>query len=191
LNRRTFLKRGLLGGALLALGGGTMLAFRPTRYGAAPTRALVVLDPRAFQVLVAVARRIVTTEGADPVAIAHGIDGALASSPPEAQADIGKLLMLFENALGGLLFDGRVTPFTHLSPGEQDRVLERWRDSKLALRRTGYQALRKLCLASYYAMPSSWGPVHYPPPMSVGEPYDDSKMGTPEWLAEHGVEGPL
>ncbi len=191
VHRRTFLKRGLLGAALLAIGGGSALALWPTLSTGVPTRPIVALSPRAFQVLVAVARRVVTTEGADPVAIAHGVDDSLVHLAPEAQTDFNRLLLLFENALGGLLLDGRGAPFTRLSPEEQDRVLLRWRDSRLALRRTGYQALRKLCVSSHYAMPSSWEKVGYPPPTPVGEPYDDSQMGTPEWLAEHGLEGPI
>jgi hypothetical protein len=191
MNRRTFVKRGVLGGLLLFLGGGTILAALPTLPGAVPTEPLRVLDARAFQVLVAIARRVVTEPGADPVAVAHGVDLALTYVPLEVQGDIGKLLLLFESALSGFVFDRRIKPFTRLDASSQDRVLASWRDSRVALRRTGYQALRKLCLAANYAMPSSWAAVHYPPPTPVGGAYDDSKMGTPEWLRENGIPGPL
>jgi hypothetical protein len=109
----------------------------------------------------------------------------------DARGDFNTLVGLFETALGGLVLDGRVRPFTRLSPEEQDHALEQWRDSRLALRRTGYQALRKLCLASHYARPESWASIHFPAPTPVSEPYDDPQMGTPAWNAARGIEGPL
>ena len=181
-SRRTFLRTGLIGGGLLALGGGG-LAFYPSKVVGVATAPLLVLQPRAFQVLVAVASRIVTASGSDPVVIAHGVDRALSYALPESQEAINKLLGLFENALTGLIFDGRVKPFTRLSPESQDAVLESWRRSRVELRRTGYQALRKLTLAAYYMEESSWGAVAYKPPQSLRAiAYDDSQVGTPEWV---------
>jgi hypothetical protein len=187
MNRRAFLKTGLAGGALLALGG-TSLALFPTRHMAAPTRPLVGLDDRGFQVMVAVARRVVVDPGADAVAIAQGVDDLVARLPVEVKRDLLRLLGLFESALGGLLLDGRGLPFTRLSPEGQDRVLERWRSSRIALRRSGYQGLKKICYLAHYSEPWSWAAIGFPPPTPVGEPYDDSKMGTPEWLKEHDLE---
>jgi hypothetical protein len=178
LNRRTFIKRGVLGGALLMLGGGTALVLAPTKELATPTSPLRVLEPRGFQVLVAIAKRVLP-EGADAVAVAQGADLTLSYAAPEPGRDFGRLLMLFENALPGLLFDGRALPFTRLSPESQDAVLRKWRDSSLALRRTGYHALRRLCLAVYYASEASWPAVGYAPPSGLNAmAYDDSKLGT-------------
>ena len=187
MNRRAFLKTGLVGGALLALGG-TGLALFPTRHLAAPTRPLRVLDDRGFQVMVAVAGRVIIDPGSDPVVIAEGVDELATRLPVEVQRDILRLLGLFESALGGLLLDGRALPFTRLPPDAQDRVLARWRSSRLALRRSGYRGLKQLCNLAHYAQPRSWAAVGFPPPTSVGEPYDDSKMGTPEWLKANDLE---
>lgn len=177
MDRRGFLKKGLLGGAVLVLGGGG-IAVQPTRHIADPREPLGVLDPRGFQVMLAVAARVLPFEGVDLVAVVHRVDQSLTRAVPEARADIKKLLGLFENALPGLLLDGRARPFTALGPAAQDRVLEAWRDSALALRRSGYQALRKLCLAAYYIDPGSWRAIHYPgPPQLGGLFYDDSKAG--------------
>ncbi len=182
-SRRSFLKKGLVGGVLLALGGGG-LALYPSGHVASPTGPLLVLEPQSFQVLVAVAGRMVSAKGADPVAIAHAVDRALTGALPEAQADMNKLLGLLENALPGLLLDGRAQPFTRLSAEGRDRVLEIWRTSRFALRRSGFQALRKLCLASYYLEESSWEPLGYRPPSGLNRlAYDDSQVGTPAWLA--------
>ena len=183
-SRRSFLKKGLFGALVLALGGGG-LALYPSGHVASPTAPLLVLTPTSFQVLVAVAGRIVVAKGSDPVAIAHAVDLALTRVSAEAQVDLNKLLGLLENALPGLLLDARVQPFTRLSPETRDRVLESWRTSRFELRRSGYQALRKLCLASHYLEESSWSLLgFYQPPTGLNAmAYDDSKAGTPEWLA--------
>ena len=83
---------------------------------------------------------------------------------PSAQAELKQLLGLFENALAGFVFGGRTEPFTALDAAAQDRVLEEWRDSRVALRRTGYNALRTLVLAGYYQSPLTWKPIGYPGP---------------------------
>jgi len=178
MNRRTFLKRGLMGGAVLVLGMGG-LAVLPTKDVATPKRALAVLEPRSFQVLVAFAKRVVP-ETADAVDVVHRVDDALRLAPLEAQRDFNKLLGLFENALPGLLLDGRALPFTRLSPESQDAVLRHWRDSRLELRRSGYQALRRACLAMAYQDEALWPAIGYaPPPTGAFEAmaYDDSKAG--------------
>jgi hypothetical protein len=176
--RRTFLKRGLLGGAVLLLGGGVGLSLHPSREVAAPREPLVTLPPSAFQVLVAIAGRVVVGEDADPVAIAHTVDQSLAAAAEETRSEVAQLLGLFENALAGLLFDGRARPFTRLEPEDRDRVLRAWRDSRLTLRRSGYQALRRMCLAAHYGRDEAWGPLGYPPPVKLPLAYDDSTAGS-------------
>lgn len=178
MDRRTFLKRGVIGGGVLLLGGAGLLAF-PSGELARPTRALAVLAPRAFGVLAAIAKRVVTAEGADAVAIAHGVDDALRFANAQTQGDIGALLMLFESALAGAVFDARVMPFTRLSPEKQDAVLDAWRRSRVDVRRTGYSALKRLCLAAHYAEPENWSAFGYPPPLVYPVVSDDSKFGAP------------
>lgn len=183
MNRRSFVQRGLFGGALLVLGGGG-LALYPTRRLASPTRPLRVLDDRGFQVMVAIAARVIAAPDVDPVALAERVDESLTRTPPEAQADLANLLGLFENALPGLLLDGRAGPFTRLDGPAQDHVLESWRDSRLVLRRGGYHALRRLCLIAYYGDERAWPSIHYGGPPDVkGFFHDDSRAGTPEFVA--------
>ena len=182
MDRRTFIKRGLLGGSLLALGG-VGLALYPGRDSALPTEPLRWLEPRPFRALVAFAARVVTAAGRDPIAIAQGVDQLLVAAPVETRSDLNKLLGLLDNALGALLLDGRLTPFSRLDDKAQDHALTQWRDSRLAVRRTGYQALRKLCLATHYAGEASWAALGYAPPTGLNAmAYGDSKAGTPEWL---------
>jgi hypothetical protein len=177
--RRSFLKKGLLGGALLALGGGG-LALVPPKTRQAPRQPLLSLSEPSFQVLMAFAARVVVAPGADPAEIAQGADLALSYALPESRTDLDRLLRLFDNALAGLLLDQRWTPFTRLAPEDQDRVIERWRTSSLELRRTGYQALRKLCLAAHYTGEASWAGLGYSIPVGINQAaYQDSKVGLP------------
>ena len=61
-------------------------------------------------------------------------------------------------------------PFTRLSPAEQDARLEAWRRSRVALLRSGYQALKRLAHATYYSSPEVYAQVGYPGPPVVPQP---------------------
>jgi hypothetical protein len=164
--RRSFLKKGLIGGLLLA-GAGIGLAKFPGRLSHKPRRPLRVLDEREFATLAAVAARIVLAPSVDPAEIAHRADESLVLAVPEVQHDIKQLLTLFENALAGALFDFRFKPFTRLEPAAQDAALLKWRDSRIAVRRTGYVTLRKLATGYFYCDPAAWRDIGYAGPPSL------------------------
>jgi hypothetical protein len=157
---------GLFGSALLAAGG-VGLGVWPTRRLHSPRKPLSVVEADRFAVLAAVAARVVTAPGADPVGIAHGVDAALAHQSLEAGRDFNRLLALIESGLTGLLLDGRPRPFTHLDGTAQDAALLAFRDSRFVLRRAGYHSIRKLCAAAHYALESSWAEIGYPGPPSI------------------------
>ena len=190
-SRRSFLKKGLLGSSVLLLGGSLGLALFPSKRVGIPTSPLFVCDAKSFQVLIAFAARVIPP-GGDAVRVAHAVDSLLRYAPIETQADLNKFLGLFENALPGFLLDQRVLPFTRLSPESQDAVLENWRSSKLALRRTGYQSFRKLCLGAHYAFEANWPSIGYPaPPAGINAmAYEDSMFGTPEWIEAQRARSP-
>jgi len=180
-NRRTFLRRGLWGGLILSTFGGGLLAW-PTRSTNITTK-LKTLNTRTFSVLCAIAARVVPPYAqATSKQIAERVDALLSMTSPETLADINRLLILFDNAFFGLFFHGHFGAFSYLSAETQDRVLESWRDSHLLLRRSGYQALRKLCLAAHYGDPLSWNDIDYSGPRSTGGIfYNDSQWGTKAW----------
>jgi len=180
LSRRSLLKRGLLGGSLLALGGLGFLALRGGRLVPVPPDGLRVFSPREFAVLDAVAHRLVRPRAGWPtveeLGVALAADRIAERTEPSAQKELKQLLGLFENGLAGFLFGGRTRPFTTLDGEEQDRVLAEWRDSNLAIRRTGFSALRTLVLAGYYQSPRVWPAVGYP-----GLPAGIHRPEAPEW----------
>ncbi|MFZ5438400.1 MAG: gluconate 2-dehydrogenase subunit 3 family protein [Myxococcota bacterium] len=172
--RRSFLQKGLIGGALLALGGGTWLALRRSAPVVVP-EGLQVLSPREYAVMWALVQRFAPPRdgfpSADSIKTTLAVDGIFAMLEDVTRTELKQLLMLFENALPNFLFGGRTTPFTQLDPTEQDAVLAEWRDSRLPLRRTGYVALRGLVMAAYYGNRATWAPVGYPgPPPNIHDP---------------------
>lgn len=173
--RRGFLKKGLLGGALLAVGGAGYLGTRGTRRVPLPPEGLETFDEVEYAVVHALAARFIPArEGfpsIDQVRVAWNADRVLARAEPDVRKEVKQLLKLFENGLANFLFGGRTSTFTSLPPEEQDRVLLEWRDSRLAIRRAGYLALRGLVLASYYGSPLTWAAVNYPgPPPGFHDP---------------------
>ena len=173
-SRRSFLKRGLFGGLVLALGGGSYLFTRRGVPVEVPA-GLQVLSATEYAVVWTLVQRFVPARdgfpAADALKTALAVDGIVAMTEDVTRAEIKQLLMLFENALPNFLFGGRTVPFTQLSPTEQDQVLGEWRDSRLTLRRTGYAALRNLTLAAYYGNPQTWAAVGYPgPPKGIHDP---------------------
>jgi Gluconate 2-dehydrogenase subunit 3 len=166
LSRRSLLQRGLLGGSLLAVGGLGVLALRGGRTVPLPPEGLRIFSPREYAVLDAVARRLVRPRAGwptvDEMGVALAADRIAERTEPSAQKELKQLLGLFENGLAGFLFGGRTRPFTALDGEEQDRVLGEWRDSGLAIRRTGFSALRTLVLAAYYKSPRVWPALGYP-----------------------------
>jgi len=61
----------------------------------------------------------------------------------------------------------QATPFTRLEADEMDARLNAWRTSRLALLRSGYQALKRLAQATYYSSPEVYPLVGYPGPPVV------------------------
>ena len=178
MNRRTVLKFGLGGAALLAVSGvGLGLREGVLRTPAAP---LQVLGPMEYSVLAAVADRMLPAGDGFPSAatlqVAESVDLLLARSEPEVGAELQQLLGLLENALVGALFGGPATPFTALSTAQQDAVLQAWKNSRLTVRRMGFRVLRSLCLSTYFCHPAAYALVGYPGPP------DFSSIAAPEPL---------
>ena len=176
MKRRGFLKLGILGSALLAVAG-TGIALIPGDRSARPRAPLMVLSDAQFAVLVALAARVLARTTADPMTVAHAVDSTLRHAPPEVQKDLGLALGLLDNALVALLTGRKPVPFTQLSEQAQDAALHAWGDSRLALLRSAYQGLRKLCLAAHYATPAAAAAVGYTPSIAKPEPPAISARG--------------
>lgn len=165
-SRRRLLFLGALSSAALAIGGvGLALRAGPPR---TPRAALRALDAREYAVLWAFAERIAPKNPPFPAAsevdVAGKVDALLAMMDPGTTAEVRLLLRLLDNALAGLLLDGRFRAFTECSDAEQDAILDGWRTSRLGARRMGFTALRKLVAGAYYGSEELWVAMRYPGP---------------------------
>nr|MBA2382825.1 GMC family oxidoreductase N-terminal domain-containing protein [Chloroflexota bacterium] len=94
---------------------------------------------------------------------------ALARAADPAQVRQLKLLLrLLESRLGNLLLTGRAVAFRDRSPADRERALLGWAHSRLSLRRSAFQAFRKLLTFLAYADP---GPPGSPNPLHVAIGY--------------------
>jgi len=180
--RRHFLKKTLGGAALLAAAGAVPLALRKTRLR--PVRGpLRFFSAAEYSIFAALAERVLARGPADvpqelvgvlrsrppapapaEVDVAGKADAFLAPLDAASAKDLKQLLALFDNALFSALTGGPPRPFTRMSPAEQDAHLERWATSRMAVRRTGFQALKRLSAAVYYGSPETYASVGYPGP---------------------------
>ena len=180
--RRSFLKKGILGAALLLVGGALPIALRGGIDRARPRGALRLFTPREYAIFAAVAARIVPGEpapappgaapapawpSAEALDCAGKADALMALAHPAVGAELRQLLHLFESGLGGLFTSLQVTPFTRLGPNQMDARLNAWRTSRVTLLRSGYQALKRLAQATYYSSPEVYPLIGYPGPPVV------------------------
>jgi hypothetical protein len=167
------LKKGALGAVLLGVFGGTAIALRPGKLAPAPPD-LKVFTQEEHAILAAVARRVVAARESDPspdaLGVARKADAVMAIAHPSVQREFKQLLHLFENGMTGLFTGSSLAPFTSSSPRAQDRRLAAWERSRVDLFRTGFQAMRRLTAACYWASPETWKGVGYAGPPDLGIP---------------------
>ncbi len=173
-SRRGLLKKTLAGAALLATAGAVPVALRRTKLREIPKgRTLQFFTPAEYSIWAAVADRVLAEEKpsgaptASQLDIAGRADVFLAPLPDADRKDLKQLLALFDNALFSVLQGGPPRTFTSMSGEEQDAHIRSWQTSRLAIQRTGYQAMKRLCCALYFSAPETYAAVGYP-----GPPYD-------------------
>ena len=174
--RRSLLKKGLLGAGLLFVGGAVPIALRGGIYPPRAGGPLKLFTPREHAIFAAIAARIVPGDdagagwpSAEALGCADKVDALMATVHPSVGAELRQLLHLFESGLLGVVTNLRPTPFTRLAPIEQDERLSAWRHSRVALLRSGYQALKRLAQATYYSSssPELLARIGYPGPPVV------------------------
>ncbi|HEX6060051.1 MAG TPA: GMC family oxidoreductase N-terminal domain-containing protein [Gemmatimonadaceae bacterium] len=143
--------------------------------------------PARRRTLDAVCRRILSYaydgEDADLAAATPPVDVAaarIARLPAPLARDLELALDIFGSRAAALLSTGRPTPFSELDPRYQDAMLSRWERSSVPTMRTIYQALRRVVVASWYAIPEVQhgigylGPFH---PRGAAVPWEGALAG--------------
>lgn len=164
---------------MLVVGGSIPILFRSGQRAAVPPRRpLRLLDEHEYAVFAAAAARLcpgptMAADGgaswpsAEALDCAGKVDALVARLHPRAAREFRQLLNVFENAMTGLMAIGSPRTFTRSSPEEQDARLEAWRRSRVALFRSGYQAMKRLAHAAYYSSPEVYALLGYPGPPVV------------------------
>ena len=169
-SRRSLLKLGLGGATVLAVGG-VGLSLRDPVSVPAPSW-LQVFSEREYSICAAIADTMCPGGGGLPSALALDVpaklDRLLASTHPGIGKEIRQVLHLFENPVASLLFDQRLTPFSHLDALGRAEALERWRSSGLLVRRQAYKGLHGLINAAYWGDPRTHAHTGYPGPPDYG-----------------------
>lgn len=123
------------------------------------SNALKILSLPEYSVLDAAARCILPIAFQKNLDIAKSIDAMLAGVPSSYGKNFKLLLFLFQH--GGFFFLMKFKLFTRMDFAEQNDYLEKWSRSPLAIQRMGFQALKRMTLASYYGNPVSWQEIGY------------------------------
>jgi len=90
------------------------------------------------------------------------------TAPEEAQKGLALFNEWVQKVLNGrFVTGGPATPFTQMTAEQQDAHLRAWQTSRLAVRRTGFQAMKRLCAAIYFGAPETFASAGYP-----GPPYE-------------------
>lgn len=157
--RREFLRRGT-GALLLTLGGALpgCSGRRDETIGAGP------FSEAERGVLRAICARLLPSDEGAPGAAATDVAGRMERLLDQLQAtsDFRRLLALFE--WSPLLFEADPHRFTQLPPEDQDRVIRGWAASRLAFRRSGFVAIKRLAMSLYYTQPETWPAIGFPGP---------------------------
>ena len=117
-----------------------------------------------------------------PPASRFGVDRAVAEFvtglPVAQRSEFDQLLRAIESPAINLLLSGRPRRFSRLAPSEREAYLRTMGRSRLALKRKGFQAGKRLAAWFYFSAPTSdgrhplWDRIHYrvpelPPPPPV------------------------
>ncbi|MEO8486794.1 MAG: hypothetical protein ABI585_10705 [Betaproteobacteria bacterium] len=172
--RRRLLQAGFAGTVVLALAGGVAW-FRPRSQAGVGSAGW---DRETRDIVRAIAPSMLA--GALPADVADrssaidetvgAIERAVAGLPPAARAELGQLFALLALDVGRRVFAGVPSPWNEASRGEIDAFLAAWQASGWELKRSAYDALHQLVLASWYANPRAWPAIGYPGPPMLAEP---------------------
>ena len=107
--------------------------------------------------------------------------------PPGDHRQLAQLLGLFDSRLVNLLLTGTPRPFSRMDRPTRERYLRSWATSRLNLRRSAFQALKRITAVTYYTATDAagrnpaWAALQYPGPL--GPPPATPKTITPLTVA--------
>jgi len=142
------------------------------------------LTPPQLATLETLCRRMVPLAEGDPRAaeLARAVQARLGTLAPEPAALIARLLTLLDHPATAALTSALPVRFSRMPAARQDAWLRGWESSRIPLRRTIFQALRRLVLSTYYANPGTYGEIGYLGPLhprAPAFPWEGPARGAP------------
>ncbi len=169
ISRRTLLKTGIAGGAALLLARWLYTSTTTPQSTATPHGAL---DADARVIVAAIAP--VMLAGALPaqrpgVAARDlaGVEQAIAGLPPAVRKELDELFALLAFAPTPRSARRHTVAVARGIAGIDRAFLDRWRDSRLGLLRSAYDALHQLVFAAWYGNPRAWAAIGYAGPPTL------------------------
>ena len=162
-SRRRFLRQTLLG-SLILTSSRTFGVSHTSLAGDEAPGSLEYFSPYEFSIMKSATARIVGLDSESPLSpddVATRVDKYLSSADPEIQEQFHQLLTVFNAPFFTFLFDWRLSSFVNMSSEDQDSYLEDWMTSNFEFRRTGFQALKRVCVSMYYTDARSWPEIGY------------------------------
>lgn len=173
--RRSLLKLGLIGAALLATGG--FVATRLADGSPSARLAKAIHLGASMQLMLARVFEAVLNDvlPADPAqrqaqldAAVGGLDKGIGNLPLHVQSELKDLLGILTLAPTRFVLAGRWSGWEAATVKDVQAMLTGLRTSSIELRRLIYVTLRDLAAASYYAMPQTWSAMGYRGPLVPG-----------------------
>jgi hypothetical protein len=163
MKRRTWIKLGLISGAVLAVAAGSIALIQPARREGR-------LTERGRAVFAALAPAVLDTLlPTEPEARAHAVQAylgrvevALAGLPPALQAEVDELITVLGSTAGRLALTGLRNDWSVATPSELAAALQGMRESSLAVRQQAFHAVRDITSSSYFSDTGTWATIGYP-----------------------------
>ncbi|HEX7601146.1 MAG TPA: gluconate 2-dehydrogenase subunit 3 family protein [Polyangiaceae bacterium] len=188
LKRRRFLKLGLGGAILLAIGGGAF-KWLGSGYGTLVTgdERPVALTTKEFAVVKSVVRALLPADGALPsgesLGIAQRIDEELWAASADTRSDLKAGLQVLEHAT---IMNGYASRFTALEPAKQREYLTKLLNGSNDTLRQVAGGLRQIVHIFYYARPETWKAIGYDGPLVPKAVPPDSHLAYAKLLGKSG-----
>ena len=168
MQRRTWLKLGIVSAAALTVIGGAAVLIQPgLERGALTATGREVFRAVATGVLDKTLPEQPADKDAALTALLGRIDVLISALPPHAQAELSQLVSILGSSAGRMALAGLNTGWRDAGVQEVQAALQSMRFSSLALRQQAYAALHDITAGAYFSEPDSWAILGYPGPLKI------------------------
>jgi hypothetical protein len=168
MQRRTFLRLGLVAGGALALAGAGLAIWRPGwRDGRLTVEGRELIRSVSLAVLDGLLPNDDDARNQALAAQVQRLEDTIGGFPRAVQDELAQLLALLNTSPGRLALTGLASPWAEAATADVQRALQAMRTSSLATRQQVYLAVRDLSYAAFFADPSAWRATGYPGPLAL------------------------